>query len=81
VALVKNAGRVVEKDELIAYVWTNVIVDECNLRVHIAALRRLLGDDQWGNRYIVHVARRGYIFVAPLVLTDRPISLLAAVSL
>jgi DNA-binding winged helix-turn-helix (wHTH) protein len=26
------------------------------------------------SRYIVHVARRGYVFVAPLVLTNRPLS-------
>jgi len=70
VALVENAGRVVEKDELMARVWPNVVVDEVNLRVHVASLRRLLGDDGLESRYIVHVARRGYTFVAPLVSQD-----------
>jgi DNA-binding winged helix-turn-helix (wHTH) protein len=72
VALVQNAGTVIEKDELISRVWANVVVEDTNLRVHIAALRRLLGDDGLDSRYIVHVARRGYVFVAPLVVTDRP---------
>jgi DNA-binding winged helix-turn-helix (wHTH) protein len=70
VALVENAGQVVEKGELMARVWPNVVVHEGNLRVHVAALRRLLGDDGLESRYIVHVARRGYIFVAPLISQD-----------
>ena len=74
IALVENAGSVIAKDELISRVWTRVIVEESNLRVHIAALRRLLGDDGLDSRYIVHVARRGYVFVAPSVLTDGPMS-------
>jgi DNA-binding winged helix-turn-helix (wHTH) protein len=74
VALVNNAGKIVAQDELMSRVWTGVIVGDNNLRVHIAALRRLLGDDRMESRYIVHVARRGYVFVAPLVLTNRPLS-------
>ena len=69
--LVENAGKVVEKNELIARVWANVIVEDSNLRVHIAALRRLLGDDGFERRYIVHAARRGYAFVAPLYRTQQ----------
>src|SRR5580698_4368713 len=70
VVLVENAGKVVEKDTLIARVWPNVIVDEGNIRVHIRTRRRLLGDDGLESRYIVHVARRGYVFVAPLASQD-----------
>ena len=74
IALVENAGKVVEKDDLIACVWPNVIVVEGNVRVQIRTLRCLLGDDGLATRYIVHVARRGYVFVAPLVLqSDRQI--------
>ena len=47
-------------------VWPDVIVEDTNLRVHICALRRVLGDDGLESRYIVYVARRGYVFVAPL---------------
>jgi len=64
--LVENAGRVVGKDELIAHVWPKTFVEEANLRVHLTALRKVLGDGQNGERYIVNVVGRGYSFVAPL---------------
>ena len=66
VVLVENAGNVIAKNDLILRVWGKVIVEDTNLRVHISVLRRVLGDDGFENRFIVHVARRGYIFVAPL---------------
>lgn len=64
--LVERAGHVVSKDELIAHVWPTSVVEEINLRVHIAALRRALGDGQNGERYIVNIPQRGYSFVAPV---------------
>jgi predicted ATPase/DNA-binding winged helix-turn-helix (wHTH) protein len=66
VALVERAGEVVGKNELMAYVWPDTVVEENNLRVHIASLRKCLGEGQAGARYIVNVAGRGYCFVAPL---------------
>lgn len=62
--LVRRAGSVVSKDELIAEVWPTSVVEEINLRVHIAALRRALGDGQNGQRYIVNIPQRGYSFIA-----------------
>ncbi|WP_426206308.1 ATP-binding protein [Pseudomonas sp. TWP3-1] len=64
--LVERAGRVVSKEQLIALVWPASVVEEINLRVHIAALRRALGDGENGQRYIVNVPQRGYSFVAPV---------------
>jgi predicted ATPase/DNA-binding winged helix-turn-helix (wHTH) protein len=64
--LVERAGNVVSKDELIAHVWPTSVVEEINLRVHIAALRRALGDGQNGQRYIVNIPQRGYSFIAPV---------------
>lgn len=64
--LVERAGNVVSKDELIAHVWPTSVVEEINLRVHIAALRRALGDGQNGQRYIVNIPLRGYSFIAPV---------------
>jgi predicted ATPase/DNA-binding winged helix-turn-helix (wHTH) protein len=64
--LVERAGHVVSKDELIAHVWPTSVVEEINLRVHIAALRRALGDGQNGQRYIVNIPQRGYSFIAPV---------------
>ena len=65
IMLVENAGRIVANQELIAGVWGKLIVVDTNIRVHVASLRRVLGDTRYDSRYIVHVARRGYIFVAP----------------
>ena len=64
--LVQRAGSVVSKDELIAEVWPTSVVEDINLRVHIAALRRALGDGQNGQRYIVNIPQRGYSFIAPV---------------
>jgi DNA-binding winged helix-turn-helix (wHTH) protein len=64
IILVENAGRIVAKQELITGVWGKLIVVDTNIRVHVASLRRVLGDNRYDCRYIVHVARRGYIFVA-----------------
>lgn len=66
-ALVERAGELVGKNELIATVWPDTIVEENNLRVHITALRKCLGEGQAGARYIVNLAGRGYSFVAPVV--------------
>jgi predicted ATPase/DNA-binding winged helix-turn-helix (wHTH) protein len=65
VTLVEHAGETVQKDELIARAWPDTIVDEASLRVHIAALRKTLGDGREGNRFITNIPGRGYVFVAP----------------
>jgi predicted ATPase/DNA-binding winged helix-turn-helix (wHTH) protein len=62
--LVERAGSVVSKDELIAQVWPRSVVEEINLRVHIAALRRAFRDGQNGHCFIVNIPQRGYSFVA-----------------
>ncbi|EPA93966.1 winged helix-turn-helix domain-containing protein [Pseudomonas sp. G5(2012)] len=64
--LVERAGSVVSKDELIARVWPRSVVEEINLRVHIAALRRVFRDGQDGHCYIATIPERGYSFVAPV---------------
>ncbi len=66
--LLEHAGNVVSKQELIARVWPKSVVEDINLRVHMAALRKALGDGQAGQRYIITVAQRGYSFVAPYSL-------------
>jgi predicted ATPase/DNA-binding winged helix-turn-helix (wHTH) protein len=71
-ALVERRGELVSKDELIARVWPDTFVEEGNLKVHVAALRRALGDGQAGNRYVANVPGRGYCFVAPISLAESP---------
>src|SRR6266705_2666889 len=70
--LAENAGRVVPKEELIARVWPKVFVEDANLKIQVSALRRVLGDGQGGNRYIVTVPGRGYEFVVPVGRTAEP---------
>lgn len=71
IALVERPGEVVTKDELVARVWPNTFVDESNLRVHIASLRKALGDGQGDIRYLATDPGRGYRFVAPITQADR----------
>jgi len=64
IALVKHAGQLVEKDELLKEVWPDTFVEENNLTQNIFTLRKALGDDRTGPKYIETVARRGYRFLA-----------------
>jgi predicted ATPase/DNA-binding winged helix-turn-helix (wHTH) protein len=71
-ALVVNSGTLISKDDLISYAWPRVRVEEANLRVHIGALRKALGENRAGARYIATVAGRGYCFVAPVQCEGAP---------
>jgi predicted ATPase/DNA-binding winged helix-turn-helix (wHTH) protein len=62
-ALIDRAGEIVSKNELIAKVWPDVTVEEGSLRVHLSALRKALGDGQFGRKYITNVQGRGYSFL------------------
>jgi DNA-binding winged helix-turn-helix (wHTH) protein len=66
IALVEHAGKIVRKADLTARVWPDTFVEEGTLRVHIAKLRKALGDGQLGLRYVENVTGHGYRFVAPL---------------
>ena len=69
--LVERPGAVVIKEELFARVWPKQFVEEGNLKFHIAALRKALGDGQGDKRFIVNIPGRGYCFVAAVELLDR----------
>ncbi len=62
--LVKNAGHLVEKEELMNAVWPDTFVEESNVTRIVHMLRKVLGDDQNGNKFIETVAKKGYRFVA-----------------
>jgi predicted ATPase/DNA-binding winged helix-turn-helix (wHTH) protein len=66
VALVERRGRVVTKQELFAAVWPETTVDESNLRVQIAALRKALRDKGRRSQIIAAVAGRGYVFIGEI---------------
>jgi DNA-binding winged helix-turn-helix (wHTH) protein/Tfp pilus assembly protein PilF len=63
VALVQHAGRLVTKRELLDDVWPDAHVEEGIVSVHVANLRRALGD----RRSIETVSRAGYRFAADVV--------------
>src|SRR5258706_3886442 len=66
VLLVERAGEFVSSEEIVSRVWPTTVVVEGNLRVHIAGLRKALGDGRGGQRYIVNVPNRGYSFIAAI---------------
>jgi predicted ATPase/DNA-binding winged helix-turn-helix (wHTH) protein len=65
--LAEHQGEVIAKRELIEHVWSDVTVEEGSIRVHVAAIRKALGDGQFGNRYIANIKGRGYSFVGTIV--------------
>ena len=72
VALVERAGETISKEQLIARAWPDTIVEEAALRVHVAALRKALGDGRAGRRYIANNPGRGYSFIAPVARENAP---------
>jgi DNA-binding winged helix-turn-helix (wHTH) protein/tetratricopeptide (TPR) repeat protein len=70
IMLVTKAGQLVEKEELLKEVWPDTFVEEANLSQNICYLRKALGDDRAGPRYIETVTRRGYRFVATVRVVE-----------
>ena len=64
--LVEHADRLVTKDELLGAVWPGVVVTEDSLTRCISEVRAVLGDG--AQQIIKTVARRGYVFAAPVVV-------------
>ena len=62
--LVENAGRAMDKDELLRRIWPDTFVEEVSLARNISVLRKVL--DEGGGSYIETLPRRGYRFVAPI---------------
>lgn len=67
-ALVAAGGEVVTKDHLIEAAWPRAVVEESNLSVQVAALRKLLGPLPGGGDAIGTVARVGYRFLLPIAV-------------
>ena len=68
--LVRNSGRVMDKDELMQQVWPDTVVEEVNLAHNISVLRKALGQKTEENRFIITVPGRGYGFVAEVIQTQ-----------
>ncbi|RQX79391.1 transcriptional regulator [Burkholderia anthina] len=59
--LIRANGALVSKDEIMQRVWPHTVVEENNLQVHIASLRKALAGDR---NLIVTVPGRGYRLVS-----------------
>ena len=66
--LVENPGELLTKDALMLALWPGLVVEENNLSQVVSNLRRALGDDTQGSRYIQTVPRQGFRFVATVVV-------------
>ena len=62
--LIEDAGRTIEKDELLEKIWPGITVEENNLNQNITALRKSLGDSRKESQYIATIPGMGYRFVA-----------------
>ena len=62
--LIERHGDLVSRDEIMAAVWPNTVVEEANLAVQISALRRVVDQDRTDGSCIQTVPGRGYRFVA-----------------
>src|SRR5262245_37913657 len=62
-ALVSSPDRVLSKAELMQTAWGDAVVEESNLSVQMAALRKQLGTTSQGGDLIATVPRDGYRFV------------------
>jgi TolB-like protein/DNA-binding winged helix-turn-helix (wHTH) protein len=75
--LVARHGQLVSKDEIMKAVWSGMAVEEANLTVQVATLRRILDRDREQRSCIQTVAGRGYRFVVPVT----PVEALATASI
>ena len=68
--LVQNAGKLVTKEHLLQNVWPDTFVEEANLSVNVATLRKALSDGHGEPDFIETLPKRGYRFAAN-VITER----------
>ena len=64
--LVRNPGRLLQKQELLDEVWAGVAVEEGSLTRAISSLRSVIGTMADGQDYIETVPKRGYRFASPV---------------
>ena len=68
--LVERWGELLDKQKIISLVWTDTFVDESNLKVNIAAIRKAIDPIDSKLSCIVTVIGRGYRFVEPVKVVD-----------
>jgi TolB-like protein len=71
-ALSRSAGEVLTKTQLLDEAWRDLAVEESNLSVQIAALRKALGKAPGGGEWIVTAPRVGYRLFAEASASAHP---------
>jgi TolB-like protein len=69
--LVEEPGSPISKDRLIESAWPGLAIEESNLTVQIAALRRVFAEESGGENWIETLPRRGYRYVGPVVAKEQ----------
>ena len=68
--LVERAKEPVSKDQLMSAAWPGVVVEDSNLAVQVAALRRAFAEEAGGENWIETLPRRGYRYVGPVAAVE-----------
>ncbi|MGE5146378.1 MAG: winged helix-turn-helix domain-containing tetratricopeptide repeat protein [Candidatus Eiseniibacteriota bacterium] len=68
--LLERAGAPVSKEALIEAAWPGLAIEDSNLTVQIAALRRVFEEEPGGAGWIETLPRRGYRYIGPAPATD-----------
>ena len=68
--LARNAGRLMEKDELMKTIWPGISVEENNLQHNLSVLRKVFRQHHNSGKIIETVSRHGYRFVAEVHAID-----------
>ena len=68
--LVGRAGDLVSRDEFMTAVWPATVVEDTNLNMQIAALRRALDEGRADGSCIQTIPGRGYRFAVPVIRVE-----------
>gem|GEM_PF-7082295 len=69
-------GLIVPKEKLLKTVWPDTFVEEGSLTRNISTLRKALGESPDDQKYIATFPKRGYRFVASVIMSEPPDTLL-----
>src|SRR5271157_1712590 len=67
--LLRNAGHLMRKEDLITALWADSFVEEGSLTSQISLLRKVLEDSGSASAYIQTVPKLGYRFLPPVTRT------------
>ncbi len=70
ITLLEHAPEVVSNRDLMRCVWGQLVVDEVSLRVHVAALRKRLGDGDSSVSYVTNIPGQGYCFTGEVTWAE-----------